>query len=105
MIWTYDCTIQSFRRAGNLELRVEPVRQPVFVTAIWLPSSASRDCDRMRLTYPAFRVDCVSDVGTLYDFPTGKHGFSNCTITLSGKPVIGYGVSRNIVYFGTAFAA
>ena len=59
----------------------------------------------MRLRYPAFRADCVSDVRTLYDFRTGKHGFSNCAIMLRGKQIIGYNVSRNIVYFGTAFAA
>jgi hypothetical protein len=41
-----------------------------FVATIWLASPASRDRDRMRLGYLAFRADCVSDVGILYDFRT-----------------------------------
>jgi hypothetical protein len=57
----------------------------------------------------AFKVvvgwDCVSDVGMLYDFRAGKYGFSNCTVMLRAKQITGYNVSRNIVYFGTTFAA
>ena len=48
---------------------------------------------------------CVSDVGILYDFCTGKHGFSNCTAMLIPQQIIGYNVSRTRLSFGTGFAA
>jgi len=43
--------------------------------------------------------DCVSDVGILYDFRTGRHGFSNCTVMISPQQIIGYNVSRRTSIF------
>jgi hypothetical protein len=73
-------------------------------SAEWLNRLGKNARDVLVQHVRRFGWDCVSDVATLYDFRTGKHGFSNCTIMLRAKQIIGYNVLEHRLSLGAAFA-